>query len=55
MSTTVISTPLPGNAPFCAQTMHRWTDFFVKDFGSGSCVAALPSTSKARRRSSEKR
>lgn len=35
MSTTVISTPLPGNAPDFAQTMRRWTNYFVNDFGGG--------------------
>jgi protein-S-isoprenylcysteine O-methyltransferase Ste14 len=35
MSTTVISTPFPENAPAWAQTMRHWTDYFVKDFGGG--------------------
>ena len=35
MSTTVISTPFPANAPAWAETMRRWTDYFVKDFGGG--------------------
>ena len=35
MSTTVISTPLPGKAPAWATTMRRWTDYIVKDFGGG--------------------
>ena len=35
MSTTVISTPLAGKAPAWAETMRRWTDYFVKDFGGG--------------------
>ena len=35
MSTTVISTSGPGKTPVWAETMRRWTDYFVKDFGSG--------------------
>jgi len=30
MSTTVISTPISARAPAWAQTMRRWTDYFVK-------------------------
>ena len=35
MSTTVISTPFSAKAPAWAQTMRRWTDYLVKDFGGG--------------------
>jgi NADP-dependent 3-hydroxy acid dehydrogenase YdfG len=35
MSTTVISTSGPGKTPVWAETMRRWTDYFVKDFGGG--------------------
>jgi len=35
MSTTVISTPLPGKRLLGPQTMRRWTDYFLKDFGGG--------------------
>ena len=34
MSTAVISTPIPNKPPPAwAQTMHRWTDYLMKDFG----------------------
>jgi hypothetical protein len=35
MSTTVISTPLPGKAPAWATTMRRWTNYLTNDFGGG--------------------
>jgi protein-S-isoprenylcysteine O-methyltransferase Ste14 len=35
MSTTVISTSVPGKTAVWAETMRRWTDYFVKDFGGG--------------------
>jgi protein-S-isoprenylcysteine O-methyltransferase Ste14 len=32
---------LPGKAPVWAQTMHRWTDYFVNDVGGGPRVWKL--------------
>ena len=31
MSTTVISTRITGNGPAWAQTMRRWTDYFMQE------------------------
>ena len=35
MSTAVISTSIPNKPPAWEQTMRRWTDYLVKDFGGG--------------------
>src|SRR5215475_14975420 len=35
MSIAIISTSIPNKPPAWAQTMRRWTDYLVKDFGCG--------------------